>query len=524
MATRTGKVILAKDIALDKGHTNVLDYSESDMVNLLTTNAVYTTSNCSFIRQGSNQVDINVTYSNALKCNYMAFQNPDYDNKWFFAFIDEVEYKSEGMTRVTFTIDDFATWFDYWTPKACYVIREHTNDDTFGSNLIPENLELGEYVNNGEVTNFNIGGGGAQTLNGYICVSNIYSPDNVETKSTCINGIPSSGGLFLFDSMTSLANNITKWSNTGHLESINIVYLLPENAFDSNNLTAFHQSDSANVYWQYNGSNGPRVLTRTFTTPTRLNGYKPKNNKLWTAPYQFLMVSNNNGSSINYQYEYFTDPATITLECDITCSVGGSMIVYPKNYKNLSNNYNESIMGGKWPTLSWSGDAYTNWLTQNSVNIGLGLVNNVVGLMDPKTVGGAINGIANQVAQIYQHSITPETTRGNINGGDVLTSYGVNQFYCYYMSIRADMAERIDDYFSRYGYKTNKTKIPNQTGRIYWNYVQIANSEDIGYSNQSISVPAPAMENINNIYRAGTTIWHDHANVGNYSLENEIEE
>ena len=89
------------------------------------------------------------------------------------------------------------------------------------------------------------------------------------------------------------------------------------------------------------------------------------------------------------------------------------------------------------------------------------------------------------------------------------------------MSIKQEFARIIDDYFDRLGYKVNRLKLPNQTGRTYWNYVQIGDRECIGYSNnESLSVPPNAMTTINNIYRHGVTIWHSHSNLGNYSLNN----
>ena len=91
------------------------------------------------------------------------------------------------------------------------------------------------------------------------------------------------------------------------------------------------------------------------------------------------------------------------------------------------------------------------------------------------------------------------------------------------MSIRAEFAAIIDDWFTRFGYKVNRLKLPNQTGRTYWNFVQIGSAESIGFStNTARSVPASSMEIINTIYRNGTTIWHDHANIGNYALNNTI--
>ena len=72
---------------------------------------------------------------------------------------------------------------------------------------------------------------------------------------------------------------------------------------------------------------------------------------------------------------------------------------------------------------------------------------------------------------------------------------------------------------TKFGYKCNLLKIPNQTGRRYWNYVKISGDDDIAVGGV---VPADAMEEINNIYRQGVTIWHDHANIGNYALDNTI--
>ena len=194
MATRTGKVILAKGIKLDKSYKNVIDYSESQMVNLVTLKKVAEFSDCSFIRQGGNEIDIEISYGQALQCNYLAFQNPDYSNKWFFAFIDEVHYISDKTTRFTFTIDVFSTWKDYWTYKQCFVIREHINDDTIGANLVPENFELGEYVASNKI---NVGFTGKR----YVIIS-IYNPKGGSTKTlyTNLNGVPISGGVWVFDS------------------------------------------------------------------------------------------------------------------------------------------------------------------------------------------------------------------------------------------------------------------------------------------------------------------------------------
>lgn len=556
MPARTGKIILAKNIKLDRDYKNIMNYTENQMVTLVTTNAVYTSANCSFIRPDGNEVVIDATYSTCLNANYIAFQNPDYNNKWFFAFIDNIKYESNGTTRITFTIDECATWFDYWHVEPCFVIREHTNDDTIGNNLLPENLELGEYKANGSGAKSRVGFDGGKC---YMLLTSYY-PDGTQVLGCNIDGIPHAGGLLAFNYWQQMNNTIQKISSDGHLEDIHEAFIMdsslarldtfPNQYWTLGQITSGQEDTN---YYKWNGTRSPNFERSVLSRPATIDGYTPKNNKLLTAPFQFYMLTNNNGSVTSLNYEYFNNPDSYVIEAKGAICLGGSAIVYPENYKGIEKNYNEAIQQGKYPTLSWSGDAYTNWLTQNAVNIGLGVVGDVIGLatgmqntaqsneigavkaasagmaghFTPESqAGNLINfgmSIAGTVANIYQHSICPQTVRGNTNCGDVLTSENTNSVYGIKMSITAEFARIIDDYFTRKGYATNRIKVPNQTGRTYWNYVQIAAEDDIGFSsNANISVPSRSMEIINNVYRKGVTIWHDHANIGDFSLNNTI--
>lgn len=68
------------------------------------------------------------------------------------------------------------------------------------------------------------------------------------------------------------------------------------------------------------------------------------------------------------------------------------------------------------------------------------------------------------------------------------------------------------------GYAIKRIVSPNIVGRTYWNYVEIGDTEEIGYG----EVPSKFMDIINNACRRGTTIWHSHDNIGNYTLNNSI--
>ena len=42
--------------------------------------------------------------------------------------------------------------------------------------------------------------------------------------------------------------------------------------------------------------------------PTKLDGYTPKNKKLLTYPYCYMLLTNNSGGSAVYKYELFNNP------------------------------------------------------------------------------------------------------------------------------------------------------------------------------------------------------------------------
>ena len=81
--------------------------------------------------------------------NYVMYQNKNYSNRWFYAFVTGMSYVSDKCTHVYIKTDVYQTWAMDITAKACYVEREHVNDDTVGAHTIPEGLDTGEYVCNG---------------------------------------------------------------------------------------------------------------------------------------------------------------------------------------------------------------------------------------------------------------------------------------------------------------------------------------------------------------------------------------
>ena len=561
MGLQNSKIMICKNIKLEKSYKDVLNYTEQQMVTLCQTNVVATSNNYSFIRSERNIIKTGFSYNDALKCNYMAFQNPDYSNKWFFAFIDDVIYANDGTAKIKYTIDEFATWFDYWDASRCFVVREHVRDDTIGLHTIPEGLECGEYIINAAGS---LGATYFDYTKMHVCIGTSWIPDNTPNMyitNRRIGNVFSGTYYFVLYDYTDAAKFVQGYAEEGHAQDIQCLYMIPEVLASITSSTTWIQADLGNQtgirFIALHGSTGVMNIDTNITIAmqTTLNGYTPKNNKLLCYPYNCLTITNNAGTMAEYRYEDFISNAPAFTLIGLQ-SPSCPMFIYPKNYKKNSTNYSGYAWGiplAKIPQGSWNADMYTNWMTQNGVNImGMkldaptahaveGSVQALLGAasitdINPKTgdtelsatgvsgIGSGLGKMFGAVTESYRASMIPHQIGGQTTVGDLTFAYDKLAPTYYKMSIRSEYAAIIDDWFNRFGYKINRVKIPDQVGRTYWNFVQIGASENIGYStsNTSRSVPASSMEIINTIYRNGVTIWHNHENIGDYSLNNTV--
>ncbi len=522
MSSFNSIMILAKDINIDRDYNNVLDYSTTNMLALLRSQShlVSETNNNSFIRNNG-MVQTSQSYETCLGANYLAFRNPDYTGKWFFAWIDDVKYKGDKCTEIYFTIDSWTTWFDNWTAKKCFIVRQHVNDDTIGANTLPENLDVGEVMQSdyGEI----LMGVPDPVLPDedlyYFAFDCTYNPITQEdfkgTKK--INGNIFGHNIFCFNTLSYVRNFIDDLTGQGKIDSLLNMYILPKALVDGIGTTRQHKGSTVGDYYLdvLNSSNSSYTETKTFNKNYTFRGITIKNNKCFCYPYNYMLVSNNVGNNIILKYEDFTT-TDVEFELEMAVSIGASVRLTPKSYKGITKNYNESLPLAKYPTASWASDAYTNWLTANAVNVATSLIGAGVNAY-AGNYSGTAGSIANLIGQFRQASLLPSITGGN-NNGDVNFASKCNKFSIYFMRAKNEYMQIIDDYFTRYGYAIKKLDTPNITGRTYWNYVEIGQTEEIGYG----SVPNKYMEDINNACRKGVTIWHSHENVGNWNLNNTI--
>lgn len=459
--------------------------------------------------------------------NYCMYQNENFGNKWFYAFIEEMEYANDKVTIIKIKTDVYQTWqFDIQF-LSCFVEREHVNDDTIGLHTIPENLETGEYINNSNPIQ------SSYANSSYICFGlSEYPSGMLAPASRQYNGIYSGLRYIIMKSQSDANALINYYDNEGKADAIQSIFLIPSTFPRMGDAGSGEWREFNNINYDFPNSFSTSAFSIediTVPKPTNLNGYVPKNNKLFVYPYVYLNVSNNNGTSAVFNFEDFS---LVSFKTYGNIGTGCSIRLVPQNYKGIIVNNEYGLVGGKLPTCSWTTDVYTNWLTQNAVNNTIGLIETGANLLPSivtsgvegvasmslqfSNIGSAVSSIENLLSSRYQHSLIPNQVRGNTNCSDVNYSLGYADFTFYSMTIKQEYAKIIDDFLSIYGYKVNTVKVPNIRGRLNWNYIKTVDSIIVG------DIPQNDMQEIKNMFNSGITLWHHKETFLDYSKANNI--
>ena len=523
--------LLKCDLSIDK--SNQINFSTStDQYNYFNSLTKLTGSNYSYQRKDS-VIRYPAHIDSIIEYNYVMYQNHNYSNKWFYAYITRMEYINDNMTAIYIKTDVFQTWQFNLTYKKSFVEREHVNDDTVGKNTVPEKLETGEYIINDTDymmydTNYAI----------IIVLSSARDTGLYTTQNSHFGHVFNGCKYYGFGASLTQFDEANKFirvlDDAGKTDNVVSVFMCPDTLYQKINKNSHTDTiDGITVtYDVLSGSSGLQIENQKYITmQTTLNGYTPKNNKLKCFPYNYLELDNNNGGTAVYHYEKFVNN-TPSFQTSGTLTIGCSIMCVPLNYNlktddhilisGMLYSWSDGIPAGKYPVGSWSSDSYTNWLTQNGTNVALkvggGIAAAVGGALtlNPVVAAGGVAAIFSTAAEVYQHSLTPDQASGNLNSGDITYSKQQTMFAFKKKSIKYEYAKIIDDFFSMFGYKVNAVKVPNITGRSNWNYVKMIDPNIEGH------IPQEDLQEIKQMFSDGVTIWHTTSHFLDYSQTNSI--
>lgn len=527
--------------------------------------------NVSYQRERRNYITLEIPATQVYACNYLLFKNTSYGEKWFFAFVDSVEYVNDNVTDIHYELDMMQTWMFEYTLMQCLVEREHSVTDKIFENTRPENIGYGELMC-GVSQNLLSSHG---LLGEYACVitSKPYSTGGDAPIKLYSQFCPVYGYIGRAEDMNVLVQDFVRSGQQDAVLSVTVANALMAQGADKTHFDMpkiVPKEDFKFVC--YGVTSGIYEGEEQFKD--RLpNGYKPRNKKLFGYPYNQLWISNNQGTVNEYRYEDFKIDKDGFFHMEVAASGISSpeCVLYPLDYRGVAKYYDHALVLTGYPTVPWIGDTYKAYMAMNRNQIenavftqganglintvsaflgGAMSVNNAADMLQAakadasnagKTVsqttktglrqqatGGIFSAIGTAGTSIVDFMTTvwqveaklqdvsniPPNVGGLSGAGSVTNALARFDYSTYYMCVKPEYAEIVDKFFDMFGYNTCTVKVPNTHSRPHWNYVKTIGCEIQGF------LPQEAANIIKAVYDKGVTFWKNGDEVGNYTLDN----
>lgn len=401
--------------------------------------------NLQYLRTGENSIKVELKTAALYDCNYLMFQNTGYVDesgrtRWFYAFIDRVDYVNEATSEIFYTIDPMQTWLFDFKFADCMVEREHVRDDTIGANIVAEPVTAGQYIKVVEAS---------QSFNSYRAMLVLSKPFPIDLLLSAIKKqdvttathefsaeasvsysfktpIPMAGfsspyneNIFGKESFENTSNGIlpTNFSwyadipcdnikAIGDFATDNTILDLNEEKYYSintlltwignGNISGLTAEDivcvliypdfftngtrlSTPATYQHGGF-GQKDITFILDTSEPFRGkrsYTPKNNKLYTSPFTRLIASNKAGVQAEYRPEWFSTPFSPTFTMCYFLSGTPTCCLYPTNY--IGEGLIENTVTACYDIeIPYKGNAYAEYIRANRGKLVSSALNSVV--------------------------------------------------------------------------------------------------------------------------------------------------
>ena len=486
------------------------------------------------------------------QCNYLMYQNADISNKWYFAFIDNVQYNSLNSVIISHTIDVWQTYQFDITYYKNLILRSHVakSADTVGRWLAPEPISVApEFERKHNVFN-DI----SWTPQYVLHSTSVYNPSTkkYEYKGSGTGAsLSAEYGIFV-DSDTDVqdvvkkygklspaealkSDNDDEYSNwiadllTGQIESFekslnNAVKLISTTSISQ---LQDHRNELIGLYaipaWVHSGTNKyatnnikKKDVTTTLPTTTLACGYTPRNKKMLSSLCKAYLFYNENGFKLPLKPELFTSDTPVFTVKSTELSTNGFLLQIGSyaDYTAKTNKISYNCENRLGYDANTGLDKVLNTLT-SAVGV-VNAVGSVASQAFAGNVGGAVQGAVGAVQQSI-NMIDALGQRGVNTGasGDIMSITEKRA-----MPVFADVSPTeaqcryIDDYLDVYGYAINEIgKISSyMKNRSNWNYIQVANC------NIKVSAPNDDINKLKQMFESGVTIWHSH--FGDYDQNN----
>lgn len=550
-------VRLLSNVPLSLNETNQLWFdSVTAQTSYFSGKVARTFNEFTYQRKERNYIAVPINAELLYNCNYLMFQNSNYANKWFYAYITDIQYVNPNTAWVFYQIDPFQTWLEQIQFKRSFVEREHTTRYENGVpviNTIEEGLNYGtEYKIVDASTYKNYG----DTVFILVTAKDYLHklPEGlIRPFPENIGNVPQ--GFFNYIFPISLSgyrewrykgSNLLSWAefydklNTeksyiGKVVSLTLLDFVPlnvsvdnlnANITNMNNVALYNARDDLGLTGSILYVKGGTFSTGELNCGNKYAGFPTyAESKLLMYPYSYTKVTDMQGNEFDIKNEYITGQ-------NLNFSVRGSIAPQAKtayevvNYKDKTNLLG-GIINNNVSSMAIIDDYTAAYLqgNQNTLMTGAAVnaVSSVVGTAGNLafgTLAGAVGSFVGGITEILQLNAKmkdidnhPPNLRnqGNNYNFDFANRYTGIRVIKY--TITDEYRDTLTDYFKMFGYKVNRVKIPNLHTRQSWNYVKTVDCTIVG------NMPQDDLNSIKQMFNKGITLWHN-TDVGNYALPN----
>lgn len=483
-------------------------------------------------------------------CNYLCFQNGGFGNKWLYAFISDILYINENCTAITFEIDVMQTWLFDFEIKKSFIERMHVSDDTISRNIVEEDLNFMQRYEYYKIEPSGLFGGTSSDLSkDYSSVVLIATSEDCDQDDEVRVGEMIQNtyqGLKyiafpIYQNPSACLEALNKWlkkmNESGKAGAINSISMVPATGL------SMVPEDG----WKYKAEVIDGVIREKSYEINYTNlddDYVPKNNKLFCWPYHFFTITTMDGQSYDFKYEDIIEsdpiPGNAEMKFSFKFAFGPNptYFMFPQYYMKHENNIDYGVKLTGFPQCNWNFGVWENYYAQQDTNITLGMIASALGSANQAASGvmnssggskgslaasagmsiaqaglGAVQAGLSTFGGLSVVKSQPDQSRGASNVGGVNYNIETMDFWIIHKRLHWGYVVKIDDYFTKFGYRVNSTGVPNLHTRKYWNYLKLDQPSVIG------NMPVGDMRMIKQILSNGITFWHT-TDVGNYDLNN----
>lgn len=491
-----------------------------------------------YIRQNTS-IKVPFPKDQVMYYNYCMYKNNQFSDKWFYAFITDVQYINPNTSEVFLSTDVFQTYYFDLSFKTSFIEREHQNRWTpSGSpifNIVPENLDIGnnymiQSIISCEPSSYN-------NINYLVCSNHPLVDGDVAGINLDTGFAPVT---FLYTYLLENSGRfkfITEYSKPDSKISPYIISVTPifcdDYIVNQGNQNSYGLSSISVI-----SASNPQKIKDFSITPASFSIIPPPvgtgagwahESKLLTFPYSCIELAMPDGNSTIYNYEFLQNATALMGASSFSpfqktsfwfngSYLGANNRNNPQVFSEANSNYDVGLISSAW----------ANYMASNKASFTLGVftqgVNPIIAgltsLASGNPIGAfghslsALSNIANSIGKLQDLKSSPGSTKSGAS--DFFIDMVTHSLFpkIYLKQIHTQFLEICGDYFMKFGYKCNRVKIPNTLSRHRFNFLKTINCEFTG------DIPQDDLSALKSIFDKGVTLWHEPSFFLDYYIDN----